>query len=153
MNFTPKLTNIEQILACWRSRNLSLIGKITVIKTLLLPQLLYLFSVLCIPIPKAFFRKLSTVLFKFIWNGGNDRVKRNFLLNDYSDCGLRMIDVEAFSQAQKMVWVKHLLDPNYNNFLKHLESEVLHAFHNDNFVLWKTNAPKCFSIIEKYSAC
>ena len=113
------------------------------IKTLLLPQLLYLFSVLYIPIPKACFRKLNTVLFKFIWNGGNDRVKRNFLLNDYSDCGLRMIDVEAFSQAQKMVWVKHLLDPNYNNFWKHLESEVLHAFHNDNFVLWKTNAPNC----------
>ena len=65
-------------------------------------------------------------------------MKRNFLLNDYSDCGLRMIDVEAFSQAQKMVWVKHLLDPNYNHFWKHLESEVLHAFHNDNFVLWKT---------------
>ena len=143
LNFIPKLTHIEQILACWRSRNLSLIGKITVIKTLLLPQLLYLFSILCIPIPKAFFRKLNTVFFKFIWNGGNDRVKRNFLLNDYSDCGLRMIDVEAFSQAQKMVWVKHLLDPNYNHFWKHLESEVLHTFHNDNFVLWKTSAPNC----------
>ena len=70
-------------------------------------------------------------------------MKRNFLLNDYSDCGLRMIDVEAFSQAQKMVWVKHLLDPNYNHFWKHLESEVLHTFHNDNFVLWKTSAPNC----------
>ena len=44
LNFIPiKLTQIEQILACWRSRNVSLIGKITVIKTLLLLQLLYLF--------------------------------------------------------------------------------------------------------------
>ena len=25
-----------------------------------------------------------------------------------------MIDVEAFSQAQKLVWAKHLLDPNYD---------------------------------------
>ena len=24
-----------------------------------------------------------------------------------------------------------------------MESEVLHAFHNDNFVLWKTSAPNC----------
>ena len=54
LNCIPKLTNIEQILTCWRSRNLSLIGKVSVIKTLLLPQLLYLFSVLCVPIPKAF---------------------------------------------------------------------------------------------------
>ena len=52
-------------------------------------------------------------------NGGNDRVNRNFLLNDYSDCGLRIIfDVEAFSQAQKMVWVKHLLDLYYNLILE-----------------------------------
>ena len=59
LNFIPKLTHIQQILNCWRSRNLSLIGKITVIKSLLLPQLLYLFSVLCIPMPKIFFKKIK----------------------------------------------------------------------------------------------
>ena len=42
--------------------NLSLIGKITVIKSLLLPQLLYLFFVLCISIPKLFFKRLNTIL-------------------------------------------------------------------------------------------
>ena len=55
LNFIPKLTQIQQILNCWRSRSLSPIGKVTVIKSLLLPQLLYLFSVLCIPIQKIFF--------------------------------------------------------------------------------------------------
>ena len=80
LNFIPKLTQIQQILNCWRSRSLSPIGQVTVIKTLLLPQLLYLFSVLCIPIPKIyFFFKLNTLFFKFTWNGGNDRVKRNYL--------------------------------------------------------------------------
>jgi hypothetical protein len=114
-----------------------------VIKSLLLPQLLYLFSVLCIPIPKIFFKKLNTLFFKFIWNGGNDRVKRNYFLNDYSNGGLRMVDVEAFSQAQKLVWVKHLLDPNYNSFWKILETEVLNDFHDDISVLWKADAPNC----------
>ena len=42
-----------------------------------------------------------------------------------------------------MVWVKHLLDPSYDNFWKHLELKVLNAFHNDNLVLWKTDAPNC----------
>ena len=51
LNFIPKLTHIQQILNCWHSRNLSLIGKITVIKSLLLPQLLYLLSVLCTHMP------------------------------------------------------------------------------------------------------
>ena len=54
-----------------------------------------------------------------------------------------MIDVEAFSQAQKLVRAKHLLDPNYDSFFKVLESEVLKVFHNDTSVLWKADAPNC----------
>ena len=36
LNFIPKLHQIEQTLNCWRHRNLSLLGKVTVIKSLLL---------------------------------------------------------------------------------------------------------------------
>ena len=60
LNFISKLAKIEQTLNCWRHRNLSLLGKVAVIKSLLLLQLLYLFSVLCIHIPKSFFKKLIT---------------------------------------------------------------------------------------------
>jgi len=101
LNYKVKLKQIEGILNCWRTRNLSLIGKICVIKTLLLPQLLYLFSVLCIKIPKYFFKKLEKMFFKFIWNGGNDRVKRVFVCNNFNYCGLGMIDPYYFSLAQK----------------------------------------------------
>ena len=144
LNFVPKLTQIQQTLNCWRSRSLSSIGKVTVIKSLLLPQLLYLFSVLCISIPKSFFKRLNTIFFKFIWNGGNDRVKRAYLCIDYTNGGLRMVDAEAFSKAQKLVWTKHLLDPNYSGFWKHLENTVLTKFNaNDSQLLWKTSAPEC----------
>ena len=76
LNFPMKLRKVEQVMNCWRQRNLSLIGKITVVKSLLLPlsQFLYLFSVLCIDIPHSFFKKLNSILYKFIWNNGNDRV-------------------------------------------------------------------------------
>ena len=97
-----------------------------------MPQLLYLFSVLCISIPKLFFKRLNTIFFKFIWSGGNDRVKRAYLCNDYLNGGLRMVDVVAFSQAQKLVWTKHLLDPNYSNFLKHLENTVCITFNSND---------------------
>ena len=55
LNYKNKLKQIKGVLDCWRARNLSMIGKICAIKALLLPQLLYLFSVLCIKIPKYFF--------------------------------------------------------------------------------------------------
>ena len=63
LNYKIKLKNIEGTLNCWRARNLSFIGKICVIKTLLLPQLLYLFSVLCIKIPNHFYKDLNRMFF------------------------------------------------------------------------------------------
>ena len=151
LNFTPKLHQIEQTLNCWWCRSLSLLGKVTVIKSLLLPQLLYLFSVLCISIPKIFFKKLNGLFFKFVWNGGNDRVKRNIFCNDYGDGGLRMIDPLVFSQAQKLVWVKHLLDPNYSSFWKSLEISVLSDFNPDYTVLLRSDAPD--SVLNTLSNC
>ena len=128
LNYKVKLKQIEGSLNCWRVRNLSIIGKICVIKTLILPQLLYLFSVLCVKIPVHFFKDLNTMFYKFIWNGGNDRVKRQRLCNEYSMCGLRMIDPYIFSLAQKMIWVKQLLDDDYDSLWKHIELSVLDQF-------------------------
>ena len=129
LNFVAKLRQIEQTLNCWKHRNLSLIGKVTVIKSLLLPQLLYLFSVLCINIPKTFFKKLNHLFYKFIWNGGNDRVKRDILCNDNDHGGLRMFDPLLFFQAQKSIWVKQLLDPTTPVFGKKIEMSILEDFH------------------------
>ena len=142
LNFKPKLKQIEQTLNCWRARGLSIIGKICVIKTLLLPQLLYLFSVLCIKLPDSLFKTLNKLFFNFIWNGGNDRIKRDYLCLDYSLGGLRMVDVKCFAQAQKMVWVKHLLDDSYNSMWKSIELSFLYNFHPDLKILWKSHAPE-----------
>ena len=136
-----KLKSIENTLNCWRARNLSLVGKICVIKTLLLPQLLYVFSVLCIKLPKKFFRQLNTMLFKFIWSGGNDTVKRQLMCNDYSFGGLKMIDPYTLSMAQKMSWVKLLLDDNYESLWKSIEISILNNFSDKRDILWKTYAP------------
>ena len=48
LNYKEKLKKMEQTVNCWKTRNLSLIGRVCVIKTLVLPQLIYLFSVLSI---------------------------------------------------------------------------------------------------------
>ena len=89
LNYKERLKRMQQTLNCWRMRNLSLIGKICVLKSLVLPQLLYLFSVLSIKLPQKFFNELNSMFFKFIWNGGKDRVQRKFICNEYTHCGLK----------------------------------------------------------------
>ena len=150
LNHKVKLKSIESTLNCWRARNLSLVGKICVIKTLLLPQLLYFFSVLCIKLPKSFFKQLNTLLFKFIWNNGSDRVQRQLMCNDFSSGGLRMIDPYSFCLAQKMLWVKLLLDDNYESLWKTIEMSLLNRFSTKKDISWQTYAP--VSVLDKLSS-
>ena len=142
LNYKERLKRMQQTLNCWRMRNLSLIGKICVLKSLVLPQLLYLFSVLSIKLPQKFFNELNSMFFKFIWNGGKDRVQRKFICNDYTHCGLKMIDPYAFALAQKMTWVKDLLDDNFMSIWKLIELSALEKFHEDPQILWKAYAPE-----------
>ena len=142
LNYKEKLKRMKQTLNCWRMRNLSLIGKICVIKSLVLPQLLYLFTVLSIKIPQKFFNELNSMFFKFIWSGGNDRVQRNFMYNEYMQCGLKMVNPYAFALAQKMTWVKALLDNNFESVWKLIELSSLEKFHGDPHILWKSYAPE-----------
>lgn len=142
LNYKEKLKQLTQTINCWRMRNLSLIGKICVIKSLVLPQLLYLFSVLSIKIPQKFFNELNRLFFKFIWSGGQDRVQRKVMYNDYVQGGLKMIDSYAFALSQKMVWVKYLLDDNFDSVWKLIELSSLEKFHRDSNILWKAYAPE-----------
>ena len=44
LNFNERLKGIQQILNIWKSRSLSWKGKITMLKTLVVPQVIHLFS-------------------------------------------------------------------------------------------------------------
>jgi hypothetical protein len=39
---------------------------------------------------------LIFLIFKFIWNGKPDKVKRNTLIGDFAKSGLKMIDIESY---------------------------------------------------------
>ena len=60
LNFKVKLCEIEKLLCTYQKRKLSLKGKITVIKTLAIPKLIHLLSVLTSP-PKSYIEKLESM--------------------------------------------------------------------------------------------
>ena len=106
-NVTVLLPNITKEIAQWQRRNLTLIGKITVVKSLLLSKLVHVLSALPNP-DEALIKKLNSILFRFIWNNGPDKIKRSELVQDYKDGGLKMIDVHSFLAGLKVSWFKRL---------------------------------------------
>ena len=115
INYKDKLDKIKIKIKNWQRRQLTPIGKITVIKTLLIPMLNHLFISLPNP-PVKIIKELNETFYKFIWNG-TDRIKRDILCKEYTQGGLKMINVEAFINSLKTTWIRRLITDNSENFI------------------------------------
>ena len=103
-NYEEKITKLKASLGCWELRRLSLLGKIAVLKSLIVSQLKYILSPL--PTNQCAIDEVNTLSFKFLWDGKGDKIKRDIMISEYEDGGLKMIDVRLFTQALKLSWVK-----------------------------------------------
>ena len=52
----------------------------------------------------------NTIFFKFLWDGKGDKIKRDIMISEYEDGGLKMIDIRLFTQALNLSWVRSYLD-------------------------------------------
>ena len=105
---------MESIINMWKCRNLSLKGKICIIKTLILPQIQFLFSTLYIP--HDYLNKIDKILFNFLWNGKISKIKRNSIISNINEGGLNMVDVFTVHTTAKCMWIKRLLNTDNCKF-------------------------------------
>ena len=73
LNYNEKLEKVKELLRRWKYRRLTLLGKISVIKSLIVSQLVYLLSPLCSNYKVL--NEINDLLYTFLWNGkteGND---------------------------------------------------------------------------------
>ena len=85
LNYEDKVHKVEGILNNWQNKRVTLPGKITIIKTLAASQLVYIMSSL-----RTCFKSLKEIndfLYKFLWDGKRDKIKRLEMIADYSDGG------------------------------------------------------------------
>ena len=85
----------------WKSRNLTFEGKILIIKTFGLSQLIYNLQVQ--RINDNSIKQIERLIFGFIWlsnqsekDRGIDRIKRSIMKNDIEEGGLNVTNVECF---------------------------------------------------------
>ena len=95
----------------WKGRKLSLKGKITILRKLILPQIQFLFSM--IAIPDKILKQLDKLFFDYLLDNKPAKVKRSTIIGPIDQGGLAMIDVYEIHAAAKCNWIKRL----------HVESE------------------------------
>ena len=106
LNFNERIGNMKKQLDIWRSRNLSLKGKIIILKTLILPQILFLFNL--IYVPKSVLDQIDKLFFSFLWNSKPSKVKRSTIIGSITSGGLKMVDIYIMHKVAKAMWIKRL---------------------------------------------
>ena len=109
-NIQLKMPAIKNELAQWKRRSLTPIGKICIVKSLLLSKLIHLFTSLPNPSARCI-KELESLLFSFVWGNKNDKVKRTKLVQHYSKDGLNMVHIESFIKSMKLSWLRRLNNP------------------------------------------
>ena len=111
LNYNMVMEAASNLVHHWSRRNLTVLGRITVVKSLLIPKFNH-FN-LSIPNPtKAFLKRLHKLIYEFVWKNKKDKISRDQLSNDYADGGLRLFKVDLFFEALKGTWIRRIAAGN-----------------------------------------
>ena len=116
-NYVDAINKIEKLLLNWSRRDMTPLGKVTIVKTFVLSKLNHLFSSLPAQQP-SIFKKLDDIIYRFIWNNKPDKIKRTQLCQDYLQGGLKMLKIDIYVTALKSVWIKRLLNSTNSPWVK-----------------------------------
>ena len=102
-NYATKIQQVEKIINIWYKRSLSPVGKITVIKTLIVPVFNLLFMSLPNP-DQVVINTINEILYDFLWNK-KAKIKKAIIVKQYFEGGLKMVNLQAFICALKVTWI------------------------------------------------
>ena len=90
-------------MASWKHRDLTIFGKILIIKTLALSIITH------VAISPEIIKDMNKLFYCFIW-GKRDRMRRNILRLPLDSGGANMVDIESFFSSLKAAWLPKILN-------------------------------------------
>ena len=112
LNTYDKYLEAKILFNCWARRSNTPIGRVVVLKSLILSKLIYLWIMLPNP-PDDLIESLQKKCFDFIWSGKRDKIKRSIAVFHTKEGGINIPDVRKYIQALKLTWIKRLFNVPY----------------------------------------
>ena len=113
-NFGRKMLKLQLKLDIWRTRDLALFGRVLIVKSLGISQLVY--SISKVEVPDYIVSTLKPKLFGFLWKNKKDKIKRVGLYQNYERGGLSMTDVDSMIKELRLAWIPRLLRGGHQNW-------------------------------------
>ena len=112
INYDEKFSEIKVLFRIWMKRQITPLGRIAVLKSLILSKLVHLWMLLPNP-PDKYMQDFQKMIFKFIWNKKPDKIKRLTAIKSVRDGGIGAVDIEAFADSLKLSWIRKLVTGNH----------------------------------------
>ncbi len=138
-NVDPKIDKLRRLCSLWSKRHLSIIGKITILKSFGLSLFVHIMQ--SIGICEQKLKEIQTICFRFIWKRDfNDkrayeRVKRKIVCLESENGGLKMFNIIDIQKSFYLNWALKLWksDESWTNIPKLIYSRVggLVAFNSN----------------------
>ena len=110
-NLKKTLIRAEEITKSWQNRQLSLIGKVQVVNSLICSLFVYRLQVLPL-LTKEAEARIIEIITRFIWNARKPKIRYRQLTLDYQDGGLKLANIGLRDKVLKIEWVRSLLQDN-----------------------------------------
>ena len=97
---------METVLNIWKCRGLSLQGKIVIFKTLAISKLIYISYIASVP------SDIVNILENYIWDLKKPKIKHSTLIGEYSQVGLKDVDIKSKIKSLHLSWLCRLYSEN-----------------------------------------
>jgi exonuclease III len=124
LNLTDKFNETKKLFSVWMKRSITPLGKVAVLKSLVLSKLTYLWIMLPNP-PQEVIKKLQLLCYEFIWDKKIDKVKRTVAIHCIENGGIGVPEIKAFIKSLKLSWLKKCCNPNYSSKWKTILLETV----------------------------
>ena len=104
LNIEPLIVKAQAILHKWSSRDLSILGRIQIINSLVVSIFNYRLAVLP-SLMDAHAKQIKQMFLQFLWKGKKPKITYNILTGLKTDGGAGMADVAVRDKVQKLNWV------------------------------------------------
>ena len=109
LNLNDKFNEVKILFNLWMKRSNTPIGRVVVLKSLILSKLIYLWILLPNP-PDDFLKDVQRRCFEFVWDGKRDKIKRSNAIHPIRGGGINIPDIKAYIRALKVKWLSKLTE-------------------------------------------
>ena len=103
-----KIKKMKNCIQIRNSRDLTLKGKLLIIKTFLVSQINYELEMK--PIPKNIVKDIDKLLWNFLWNGKQPLVNKQTMCLDAEKGGMNMINLRTFIEAKQIKLIHKIVN-------------------------------------------